>query len=712
MSVSIEKLTELLTESDLSKADQLRDALARLGLPLPDLAAECVVAELMKSGVITPLQSELLLAGHSLIIGHYVLCEKIGEGGMGTVFAARHRHMGRMVAVKVIRSDRFRDPGSIERFRREIQLAARLRHTNIVVAFDAGEDHGSLYLVMELVEGCDLARHVRRHGVLGVPAALDAVRQTACGLAYLHSQKLVHRDIKPSNLLLDRQGTVKILDLGLSRLVEWSEATQTGVYCAVTASGEPMGSVDFMSPEQFVNARLVDARADLYSLGCTLYSLLAGRPPFRGASVGERIIAHREHPIPSLREVVPDAPAELDRLFQKLLAKDPSERPKDARSVISEIDALGLLPARQSDTPAAVAYDDLAETEALPPAQSVAGRRMRKRKLAAWACAVAGIVVALFFGSRNRPAPVNDTASVSPAGPLVSTSLGTKAAPPMRSPQEPTIAATVAPNDAEIEEKTELAAVSLPDPLTRRAVDSDDKDHLAALWAFKLGGEVHVQTANGFFSARSPGDLPTAPFRLLRLNVSGLSLADTDCSLLAALPNLETVDFGRSDADDRTLGALARATTLTNLSLMGTKIGDDGIKQLDDLARLSSVDLRGTSVTDAGIAHFAERHSVDELRLGEGQAVGDAGAESLVAMRSLKSLGLRHTYITDKAVFALAVLEKLEWLDLGGCNNLTDESIAALAQYKSLKRVLLDGVRVSPDRISELERDQPVRVDR
>ncbi|HEX7376483.1 MAG TPA: serine/threonine-protein kinase, partial [Pirellulales bacterium] len=400
MSVSLEKLTELLTECDVSKSDQLKDALARVGQAHADLAAERVVAELTESGVITPLQSELLLAGRNLVLGHYILREKIGEGGMGTVYAARHRHMGRQVALKVIRPDRFKDPGFIERFRREIQLAARLRHTNIVVAYDAGEDHGALYLVMELVEGCDLARHVRRYGALDLPTALDAVRQAACGLAYLHSQKLVHRDIKPSNLLLDRQGVVKILDLGLSRLVEWSEAVQAGVYSTATIPGEPMGSVDFMSPEQFVNARLVDARADLYSLGCTLYGLLTGRPPFPGMSPGERIIAHREHPIPSLRNVVPDAPPGLERLFQRLLAKNPALRPSDANRVIAEIDALGILRS-SSGVPAAAIAAEFAETEVFPRAPSATGR-MTKSRLIASVCAIVGVALTALAISRYR----------------------------------------------------------------------------------------------------------------------------------------------------------------------------------------------------------------------------------------------------------------------------------------------------------------------
>jgi serine/threonine protein kinase len=710
MTVTVEKLTKLLIESDVSKPDQLRETITRLRPVQGPAVAERVIAELLEARSITALQGELLLAGRSLLMGHYVLCEKIGEGGMGTVYAARHRHMGRMVALKVIRPDRFPAAGAVERFQREIQVSARLRHTNIVVAYDAGEAQGSMYLVMELIEGCDLARRVRRHGVLGLPAALDVVRQTALGLAYLHSQKVVHRDIKPSNLLLDRQGVVKILDLGLSRMVEWSEAVQTGVYCDVTASGELLGSVDFMSPEQFVNARSVDARADLYSLGCTLYGLVSGKPPFTGASVGERIVAHREQAIPSLREVAGDAPPRLDRLFRQLLAKDPSQRPNDANTVIAEIDALGILDSSTIKTAAAKHSVDLPETEVMPRGGlSTSRRTWTGKKIIGSACAAAAIagtlIVATHWPGRDDYGP---SSSLRPLHtPATSDKIRQPSVLPAESRATPAAVPTVTLND----DAKQQAILSSPKPASAPRVNTSDKDRTTALWAIKLGGEVQVQSADGFRSVQSQADLPRDSFRVQRLNLAGLSLADVDFTPLAGLTELVMVDLGRSNANDLALRVLGQTPSLTHLSLMGTQIDDSGLALLNDLAALKTLDLRGTGVTDEGLVQFASRHSLEEMRLGEGQILHDSGAESLAVMQSLKSLGLRHTNITDKAVRALAALERLEWLDLGGCAGLSDAGIAVLSQYKSLRQVLLDGVTVSPAQIAELEAKQ-VRVDR
>lgn len=349
MSISLEKLTELLSEGDPSQIQWLKEAVRRIpdGQTPPD--PHRIIEEMLSARIITPLQSQFLLEGRNLLMGHYVFCDKIGEGGMGTVYSARHRHMGRMVALKIIRPDRFKVAGTIDRFQREIRLASKLHHSNVVTSYDAGEFEGSLYLVMELVSGIDLKRRIQSSGVMTVAAALDVIRQTAVGLAYLHSQKLVHRDIKPSNLMLDRQGVVKILDLGLSRTVEWSDAVQADVCYDITGTGMVTGSVDFMPPEQFVNSRSVDARADIYSLGCTLYWLLTGKPPFPGTSVGEIIVAHREHAIPRLSDSVKDVPPALESLLVGMLSKDPRTRLVDAQSVIEAIDELGILYLTDSD---------------------------------------------------------------------------------------------------------------------------------------------------------------------------------------------------------------------------------------------------------------------------------------------------------------------------------------------------------------------------
>jgi tRNA A-37 threonylcarbamoyl transferase component Bud32 len=262
-------------------------------------------------------------AGLPRLFGEYELLEKLGEGGMGSVYKARHRRLGRMVAVKLVRADLRGREESLARFQREMQAAGRLEHPHLVETQHAGEHEGVLYLVMKLVEGTDLARLVRRLGPLRAADACELIRQAALGLEHVHECSLVHRDIKPSNIMLTAEGTVKVLDLGLARLGLESAAEST----ALTHHGDLMGTPDYMAPEQAQHSHTADIRADLYSLGCTLYFLLAGRPPFADyGNVMEKLLAHQQAAPPSLSNYRPDLPAELVTLVARLLAKRPQER--------------------------------------------------------------------------------------------------------------------------------------------------------------------------------------------------------------------------------------------------------------------------------------------------------------------------------------------------------------------------------------------------
>jgi tRNA A-37 threonylcarbamoyl transferase component Bud32 len=255
-------------------------------------------------------------------LGRYEVLGKLAAGGMGAVFKARHAELGKVVALKVLPAGEM-DEVRVARFRNEIRAIGRLNHPNIVAAHDAGELGGVHFLVMDFVEGLDLARVLERHGRLSVPDACEAVRQAALGLQHAFERGLVHRDVKPSNLMLAPGGRVQVLDLGLAR--SFAEAAAD----TLTARGMLLGTADYLAPEQWEHAHAADTRADIYSLGCTLYHLLAGRPPFAGEryhSVLQKMRAHLETAPAPIAQLRPEVPAGLAAVLGRMLAKDPAGR--------------------------------------------------------------------------------------------------------------------------------------------------------------------------------------------------------------------------------------------------------------------------------------------------------------------------------------------------------------------------------------------------
>jgi len=292
--------------------------------------------ELVQRGWLTPFQINRLLQNRAqdLVLGSYVLLEQLGQGGMGQVFKARHLRLDRIDAVKVIRKEYLDRPNALERFQREARAAARLAHPNVVTVYDAGEVHGVHFLAMEYAAGTDLARLVKQGGPLPIAQACDYIRQAALGLQHVHERQLIHRDVKPSNLLLTTDGTVKLLDLGLARLgTLGTDATSP----SLTDTGTVLGTADFISPEQARDARDVDIRADIYSLGCTLYYLLTGQIPFPGETLTAKLLAHQLEESPPVESLRPDVPPALAALVRRLMAKQPAERLQTPAEVASAL---------------------------------------------------------------------------------------------------------------------------------------------------------------------------------------------------------------------------------------------------------------------------------------------------------------------------------------------------------------------------------------
>ncbi|MCC6417489.1 MAG: serine/threonine protein kinase [Gemmataceae bacterium] len=318
-------LVAVLTEGRLLEPSQLVE-LASLQAVHAD--PRPLARELVQRGWLTPWQVNQLFLRRAgeLRLGPYLLLDRLGEGGMGTVYRARHSVMRRLVALKVIRRDRLANTDMVRRFYREVRAVARLSHPNIVLAHDAAQVDGTHFLVMEFVDGEDLARVVRQRGALPVAEACEYVRQAALGLQHAHEQGLVHRDVKPGNLLLGRTaagGTIKVLDLGLARLAQAAGEQTAG---ELTGAGGIVGTPDYLAPEQARESHTADVRADVYSLGCTLYFLLTGRVPFPGGTFAQKVLRHEQANAVPVEQVRPEVPAALGAVVKKLMAKRPEDR--------------------------------------------------------------------------------------------------------------------------------------------------------------------------------------------------------------------------------------------------------------------------------------------------------------------------------------------------------------------------------------------------
>ncbi len=273
-----------------------------------------------------------------LVMDNYLILDRLGEGGMGMVYRARHKRMRRVVAIKVLNPEIQENPDHLQRFQREIETLARLNHPGVIQAYDADFGPSGFFLVLEFVEGSDLDGIVRKHGPLPISEAIDAMIQSAKALQYVHDQGMVHRDIKPQNLMRNRQGNIKVADLGLVRLAEAESSGDDDNKQGLTKQFTIAGTLEFMAPEQAENTSGVDNRADIYSLGCSLYYILTGKHIYTGKSVMEKLMAHMAHPIPSLRESRPDVSETLDAVFTKMVAKTVDQRYQTMNEIIEDLE--------------------------------------------------------------------------------------------------------------------------------------------------------------------------------------------------------------------------------------------------------------------------------------------------------------------------------------------------------------------------------------
>ncbi len=368
-----------------------------------------LAAELIRRDWLTPYQVNQLLQGRGgdLLLGSYVLLERIGEGGMGAVFKARNWKLGNVVALKLVRPEKLDNADAVRRFHHEIRAAAQLDHPNIVRAIDADEVNGVHLLVMEYVPGVDLAKLMKKSGPLPIDKVCDYTRQAALGLQHAHERGMVHRDVKPAILLLTPAGVVKILDMGLARLRHSGDESEASA--TMTQEGAIMGTLDYIAPEQAMNSHTVDIRADLYSLGCTLYFLLSGKAPFPGGSAMEKLIKHQSQEPAPVEQVRSGVPAAVGAVVRKLMAKRPEDRyqtPAEAATALAATGIRRVVPAAMDNTvDYRPAYGPIIS---LPPTPRRERRGVWLGVVGGTGVILAAIIVLMIW--KGRPAPLSRAA--------------------------------------------------------------------------------------------------------------------------------------------------------------------------------------------------------------------------------------------------------------------------------------------------------------
>ena len=348
--VQVAEFMRLIQQSKVADERAIRNHLAALGVSLDEGEARSAAEILVRDGLLTQFQADQLLQGkwRGFHVGKYRILERIGSGGMGQVFLCRHIQLPSLIAMKVLPPSKASSPSALGRFYREARAAASLDHPHLVRTHDIGQDGELHYIIMEYIHGPNLLDIVKKSGPLPIERTVTYLYHIADALDYAHKKGLVHRDIKPGNIIIDRYGRAKLLDLGLARFCHDEEDNLTVMY----DDRMVLGTADYVAPEQIANSHYADIRADVYSLGATVYYLLAGHPIFPTGTVSQKLVWHGTKEPTPIRQIRQDVPEELAAVVMRMLAKDPRQRYQTP----AELQAV-LLPLLPLEPPALPAYE-------------------------------------------------------------------------------------------------------------------------------------------------------------------------------------------------------------------------------------------------------------------------------------------------------------------------------------------------------------------
>jgi len=728
---------ELLSAADLALIEQS-------WRPRANDDSQLLAKELVQQSKLTRYQAAAIYQGKTkgLVLGDYVVLDKLGAGGMGTVYKATQRSTGQTVAIKILST--IRSPDSAKRFQRESQMAARLNHPNIVRASEATVFNQQHFFVMEYVEGVDLSNYLRKHGPLPWQQAVQCVVQAARALEYAHSQGVIHRDIKPGNLFLTRDGVIKILDMGLARLNEAADVMNGEAHGGLTQTGQVMGTVDYMAPEQALHAKHADARADIYGLGCSLYRLIAGELPFQGESVVEKILAHREQPIPYLRAVKSDVPPSLDVVVQRMLAKRPDDRFQTMRELADALENVTSVPATSTPIalPVAVSYAPVSSAPwspapAVVESVSIATETQSSRRYAPLISAAAAIVVAVGAGiatfqwarqspspvaeqaakvapkiaspakasptsKSSSPPPVTDSAVPKPKPPIVA-SVNVAAPNPSATAQPPAPARSAPVTSAVAAKATSPSPVATASPTVQVVMDPAEAElhRQYAEGLFRIGGRAQCEWSRGSVLVDSVDKLPAAPFRVTSVSLSYTwpqPLRDADLRELTALSSLRNLNIDGRDNQLSPEGVSMLCKQLPNLEQLtgsGIQARFDvaSFKALRDAANLRHLNTMLPSRNSLGdvIPHWTK---LEKLVVSGPDIHGEAIA-AIAASPSLKDVSIHFAQqLKDQDLVKLQsnnTIRDIKLVQVG----ITDEGLATLASMPALRTMELDYCKIS-----------------
>jgi serine/threonine protein kinase len=739
-----------LVDSKLLSPEQLETVRASVQ---PDGTAVAAAERVVKSGVVTPWQAQQLLARRTrLYLGRYKLMRSLGQGGMGAVFQAEQTTLRRIVAVKVIAPNVLQDADAVQRFLREIRTVAALHHSNIVEAYDADRVGQTYFFAMEYVPGADLKTWIRRQGRLPIDWSCEVARQTALGLQHAFENGLVHRDIKPANILIaqamdpsapfgDREiPRVKILDLGLARFTSDKHTDAT-----LTQSGQIMGTPDYISPEQAENTRFADIRADLYSLGCTLFESLTGRVPFLGESAMQKILARMRYDPPRVRVFRPEVPQGLDDLVARLMARDPAARPQTPQEAARLLEPFSLSGqaavsptiALPLDAPSLVELAEGAADHSLDTFRTALSDHVAAPTPGPFEFSIDAARPAAGSGSNRggsgsvvRPPWMYSRAAIAAvvAGLVVFVGLSLwmasggsadRVSTPGTTPKPTGVTAAVRESSPKL--KTDLKPFAISEDRGTFGAFHDDANVAKEL--LRKGAWVHLHEGGGAVRYDPGTRIPAGPVSIHTVELAkGANFFSSDMKLFSNLPALEglrisevylgqnplkqfqgtqrlrILDLRGVGLGDEAVKEIARFPGLQQLNLFDASLTDEGLKPLLELTMLTEISLVDTRVRGQGLKSLENNKDLSSMTLGS--EIGISDLTSLEALPGLRVLVLQRT-ASDEVLEQLVQLKQLTGLYLSIKGD-SDAGLKHLAMCQNLTTLKLVGQQYSKEAVLAL----------